>query len=111
MYSEQLESLIQSIIADGVITDKERAVLHKRAEAEGIDADEIDVYTEGLLVQSNKGSIKRMPRRYDKNLLMLETTSYVKYYKLILLTLFLQLYLSDRILHKKYMLILIIDIF
>lgn len=82
MYSEQLESLIQSIIADGVITDKERAVLHKRAEAEGIDADEIDVYTEGLLVQSNKGSIKRMPRRYDKTLLMLETTSYAKYYKL-----------------------------
>ena len=51
MYSEQLEALIKSIIADGRITDKERAVLHKRAEAEGIDADEIDVYIDGRLTE------------------------------------------------------------
>ena len=51
MYSEQLEALIKSIIADGKITDKERAVLHKRAEAEGIDADEIDVYIDGRLTE------------------------------------------------------------
>ena len=49
MYSEQLEALIKNVLADGVITDKERAVLHKKAEAEGIDVDEIDVYIEGEL--------------------------------------------------------------
>ena len=49
MYSEQIEQLIKSVIADGVITEKERAVLHKRAVAEGIDEDEIDVYVEGLI--------------------------------------------------------------
>jgi hypothetical protein len=52
MYSEQLEALIKSIIADGEITNKERAVLHKRAQAEGVDIDEIDVYIEGLVGQS-----------------------------------------------------------
>ena len=51
MYSEQIEELIKSIIADGVITKKERSVLHKRAAAEGIDEDEIDVYIEGLMSQ------------------------------------------------------------
>ncbi len=53
MYSEQLEQLIKSVIADGVITDKERTVLHKKAKAEGIDVDEIDVYVEGLIAKSN----------------------------------------------------------
>lgn len=52
MYSEQIEELIKSIIADGVITKKERSVLHKRAAAEGIDEDEIDVYIEGLIAQT-----------------------------------------------------------
>lgn len=49
MYSEQLETLIKNVLADGVITDKERAVLHKKAEAEGVDVDEIDVYIDGEL--------------------------------------------------------------
>lgn len=51
MYSEQLEQLIKSVIADGVVTEKERAVLHKKAEAEGVDVDEIDVYVDGLIAQ------------------------------------------------------------
>lgn len=56
MYSEQLEQLIKSVIADGFITDKERSVLHKKAAAEGIDEDEIDVYIDGLIVNSTKPS-------------------------------------------------------
>lgn len=51
MYSEQLEQLIKSVIADGVITEKERAVLHKKAASEGVDEDEIDVYIDGLVAQ------------------------------------------------------------
>lgn len=51
MYSETLERLIQSVIADGVISEKERNVLHKKAEAEGVDIDEIDVYIDGLIAQ------------------------------------------------------------
>lgn len=51
MYSPDLERLIQSVIGDGVITDKERAVLYKRAQAEGVDIDELDVYIDGLAAQ------------------------------------------------------------
>lgn len=58
MYSEQIEQLIKSVIADGVITEKERAVLHKRAVAEGIDEDEIDVYVEGLIAQMKSDAPK-----------------------------------------------------
>jgi len=51
MYSKELEELISAAIADGVITDKERAVIRNRAEREGEDADEVEVYMEGRLHQ------------------------------------------------------------
>ena len=50
-----LEQLIEAILADGIITDKERAVLHQRAEREGISADEIDVLVDGRLVKMQGG--------------------------------------------------------
>lgn len=86
MYSKQLESLIQSIIADGVITDKERAVLHKKAEAEGIDIDEIDVYLDGLIAQTNNST-----KKHDLSLFIKETNDtgiepvYYKFFKVYLL--------------------------
>lgn len=49
MYSKELEELISAAIADGVITDKERTVIRNRAEREGVDSDEVDVYIDGLL--------------------------------------------------------------
>jgi len=58
MYSPDFERLIQSVIADGVITDKERAVLHKRAQTEGIDIDELDVYIDGLVAQMKPAAPK-----------------------------------------------------
>ena len=54
--TRDLEQLIEAIIADGVITDKERMVLHHRAEREGISADEIDVLVEGKLIQRQNRS-------------------------------------------------------
>lgn len=56
MYSPQLEELIELILADNVITEKERAVLHKRAIAEGVDPDEIDIVIEGRLAKRNRAS-------------------------------------------------------
>lgn len=58
MYSENLEKLIKSVIADGEISEKERAVLHKKAEAEGIDVDELDVYVDGLIAQQISAALK-----------------------------------------------------
>lgn len=54
MYSKELEELIDVILADGEITDKERAVLHKRALSEGVDLDELDVVIEGRLAKMQK---------------------------------------------------------
>lgn len=54
MYSEQLEAIIDAALADGVLTDKEREVLHKRAAQEGVDADELDVVIDGRLAKIKK---------------------------------------------------------
>lgn len=53
MYSNKLEELIEAILSDGVITDKERAVLHKRAVQEGVDSDEIDIIINARLGKRN----------------------------------------------------------
>lgn len=49
--TEDLKRLIDAIVADGIITEKERTVLHSRAQAEGMSPDEIDVLIDGMLVQ------------------------------------------------------------
>ena len=76
MFSKEMEALIEATLQDGVITDQEKAVLIKRAEKEGIDIDELDVYIQSLLQkrhqaeaaedaqndrQSKMGSIKKCP--------------------------------------------------
>ncbi len=57
MYSKELEELIEVTLADGVVTDKERSVILKRAESEGIDTDEMNVYLDGKISSLNN---KRM---------------------------------------------------
>ena len=54
MFTKELEEIIEAALADGVLTDKERAVLHKRALAEGVDPDELDVVIEGRLAKMKK---------------------------------------------------------
>jgi len=54
MYSTELEEIIDAALADGVLTDKEKAVLFKRAHAEGIDIDEFEVVLEGRLAKMKK---------------------------------------------------------
>jgi DNA-directed RNA polymerase subunit M/transcription elongation factor TFIIS len=43
MLSEELKELIDASLTDGVLTDKERAVIRKRALIEGVDPDEVDL--------------------------------------------------------------------
>lgn len=50
-FSKELEEVIEAALADGVITEKERAVLHKKALQEGADPDEVDVVIDGRLQQ------------------------------------------------------------
>lgn len=46
-----LDKLIEAVVADGVITDKERAVIIKKAVASGYDADEVEILLDGKLAE------------------------------------------------------------
>ncbi|KXK40185.1 MAG: hypothetical protein UZ09_BCD002000451 [Bacteroidetes bacterium OLB9] len=54
MYSEKIERLLELALADGAITNKEKQVLLKEAEAEGIDLNEFEVVLEGRLHELTK---------------------------------------------------------
>lgn len=49
MFSQEMENLIEATLQDGVLTEQEKAVLVKRAQNEGIDLDELDVYIHSIL--------------------------------------------------------------
>lgn len=48
-YNDQIEDLIEAALADGVLTEKEREVLFKKAKEKGIDLDEFEMVLEGRL--------------------------------------------------------------
>lgn len=54
MYNEKLEALISAALADGVLTEKEKQVLFKKAEAMGIDLDEFELVLNGRLAKRKK---------------------------------------------------------
>ena len=57
MFSERLEFLIHNAIEDGQITEKERNVIIRRAQAEGEDLDEVDIYIQSLLQKQKMGEL------------------------------------------------------
>lgn len=61
MYSKELEELIDSVLADGVITDQERTVLRKRALACGEDPDEVMIIVDGRLAKMKKTASPTTP--------------------------------------------------
>ncbi len=64
MYNEKIEALIDAALADGVLTDQERRVLFKNAEAEGIDLDEFEMVLEAKLhkqLEEEKKAKQRNP--------------------------------------------------
>ena len=78
MYSKELEELIDHVLADGVITAKEREVLHRRAEAEGIDADELDVLIDGRLVKEQQTQEKSEQKDFPRVSELLEDLLHVR---------------------------------
>ncbi len=54
MYDEQIEALISAALADGVLTEKEKQILFKRAESMGIDLDEFEMVLDARLVELKK---------------------------------------------------------
>ena len=59
MYNEQLEQLIDAALTDGVLTEKEKQVLFKKASALGIDLDEFEMVLDArLLVNQRENKAK-----------------------------------------------------
>lgn len=56
MYNEKIEALIKAALADGELTEKEKQILFKRAEAEGIDLDEFEMVLDARLYERKKSS-------------------------------------------------------
>ena len=54
MYNEQIENLISAALADGVLTEKEKQILFKRAESMGIDLDEFEMVLDARLAELKK---------------------------------------------------------
>lgn len=68
LYSPQMEKLIEMAVADGELTEKEKQVLFKRAEAEGIDLDELEMVVEARLHQVNqKNNVQNQPLSTSSN--------------------------------------------
>jgi len=59
--SEELKELVYTVVEDGKITKKEREVLHKRAEKEGIDIDEFDIYIDQLVKDYQESFLDKYP--------------------------------------------------
>ena len=49
MFSKELESLIQATLEDGVMEEHEKAAIVRRAQNEGVDLAELDIYINSLL--------------------------------------------------------------
>ena len=54
MYNEKIEALISAALADGKLTEKEKQILFKKAQAQGIDLDEFEMVLDARLVELEK---------------------------------------------------------
>ena len=54
VYNQHLENLIEMALADGELTEKEKQVLFKKAEALGIDLDEFEMVLDAKLYEKQK---------------------------------------------------------
>lgn len=62
MYNEKLEALITAALADGVLTEKEKQILFKKAEAMGIDRDEFELVLDGRLAKRKEKMEAQAPQ-------------------------------------------------
>ena len=59
MYNEKIEALIKAALADGELTEKEKQILFKRAESEGIDLDEFEMVLSAKLYEHNNAKLSQ----------------------------------------------------
>ena len=63
---EELNALIQQYLTDGVLTDKERAVILRKAEGMGLDRDEIDLYLDAQVQKIDQATDAAVRRQKGK---------------------------------------------
>lgn len=54
MYNERIEKLIKAALADGELTEKEKQILFKNAQEQGIDLDEFEMVLDARLIELQK---------------------------------------------------------
>lgn len=67
MYNEKIEGLIKAALADGVLTEKEKQVLFKRAQEQGIDLDEFEMVLDARLVELEKEEKEKAEKSAPKS--------------------------------------------
>ena len=80
MISDELEKLIEIACADGEISEKELAVLHKRAQAEGVDIDELDMILKAKLQKDKESEARQQAKNNAVLDLMAQIESLVEQY-------------------------------
>jgi len=63
---QELDQLIQEYLTDGVLTDKERAVILKKAVGMGLDRDEIDLYLDAQVQKIDQATDAAVRRQKGK---------------------------------------------
>ena len=72
MFSKELENLIQATLEDGVLEENEKAALIKRAEKEGVDLAELEIYINSLLqkrareLENEKNAVRKQAEKDKK---------------------------------------------
>ena len=61
MYNEKIENLINFALADGELTEKEKQILFKKAEEEGIDLDEFEMVLDAKLHEKQQSTKQLVP--------------------------------------------------
>lgn len=69
MFSKELENLIEATLADGILEDHEKAALMKRAQKEGVDLDELEIYIQSIMqkrIQDQKIQMDKETATHEK---------------------------------------------
>lgn len=67
MYNEQIESLVKAALADGMLTEKEKQILFKKAQSMGIDLDEFEMVLDARLVELQKAAKEKAEKSAPKS--------------------------------------------
>ena len=66
MFSKELEDLIQATLEDGKLEENEKAALVKRAQREGVDLDELEIYINSLLQRRQRELNEKRDQREEE---------------------------------------------